>query len=80
MADMKLLHELLPDLVPPIDRTYPFNFLYNKSNLSVPEEIAFHEMFTRIHRVAKRPKKSENGARIPRIRDSVRVQGLPTGV
>ena len=52
VANSKVLHHLLPRLLPPIDRTYTFNFFYNRNMLSVPEETAFAEMYTRFHRLA----------------------------
>lgn len=52
VANTKTLHHLLPELVPPIDRTYTFNFFYGRNMLSISERDAFHEMFTRFHRVA----------------------------
>jgi len=56
VANTKTLHHLLPDLVPPIDRTYTYSFFYGcgkqRTNLSITERDAFHEMFTRFHRVA----------------------------
>ena len=52
VANTKTLHHLLPELVPPIDRTYTFNFFYGRNMLSITERDAFHEMFTRFHRIA----------------------------
>ena len=37
----KVLHHVLPDLVPPIDRQYTFKFFYGRTLLSIPEEVAF---------------------------------------
>jgi len=51
VANSKVIHHLLPRLLPPIDRTYTFNFFYNRNMLSIPEEVAFAEMFLRFHRV-----------------------------
>lgn len=53
VVNSKALHHLLPDLVPPIDREYTYQFFYNRKNLSIPERDAFREMFTRFQRVAK---------------------------
>lgn len=52
VANSKVLHHLLPRLIPPIDRTYTFNFFYNRNMLSIAEEDAFSEMFSRFHRIA----------------------------
>lgn len=52
VANSKVLHHLLPRLVPPIDRTYTFNFFYNRNTLSIAEDQAFFEMFLRLHSVA----------------------------
>ncbi len=51
-ANSKLLHHILPDLIPPIDRTYTFNFFYDRNMLSIPEEDAFSEIFQRLHKIA----------------------------
>lgn len=52
VANSKVLHHLLPRLMPPIDRTYTFNFFYNRNMLSISEEDAFIEMFSRFHTIA----------------------------
>jgi hypothetical protein len=52
VANSKVLHHVLPNLIPPIDRTYTFNFFYNRNSLSIGEEDAFSEMFFRFHRMA----------------------------
>lgn len=52
VANSKVLHHLLPRLLPPIDRTYTFNFFYNRNNLSISEADAFTEMYSRFHHVA----------------------------
>lgn len=52
VANSKVLHHLLPRLLPPIDRTYTFNFFYNRNMLSISEEAAFAEMYSRFHQVA----------------------------
>lgn len=57
VANSKVFHHILPNLVPPIDRTYTFNFFYNRNTLSISEERAFEEMFTRLHKVAVKNKK-----------------------
>ena len=52
VANSKVLHHLLPRLIPPIDRTYTFNFFYGRNMLSIAEEDAFYEMFSRFHMIA----------------------------
>lgn len=52
VANTKCLHHILPALVPPIDRTYTYNFFYGRTNLTIPEPVAFREMFTFLHRIA----------------------------
>lgn len=52
VANSKVLHHLLPRLIPPMDRTYTFNFFYNRNMLSIAEEDAFFEIFSRLHTIA----------------------------
>ena len=52
VANSKVLHHLLPRLIPPIDRTYTFDFFYNRNMLSIAEEDAFFEMFSRFQTIA----------------------------
>jgi hypothetical protein len=52
VANSKVIHHLLPRLLPPIDRTYTFNFFYSRNMLSISEEVAFSEMYSRLHQVA----------------------------
>lgn len=52
VANSKTLHHILPDLIPPIDRNYTFKFFYNRKELSISEEHAFYEIFSRFHSVA----------------------------
>jgi hypothetical protein len=52
VANSKVLHHLFPSLVPPIDRTYTFHFFYNRNILSIAEEEAFTEMFSRFYTIA----------------------------
>jgi len=56
VANSKVLHHILPDLIPPIDRTYTFNFFYNRNMLSIREEDAFFEMLLRFHGIASEQK------------------------
>jgi hypothetical protein len=46
VANSKALHHLLPSLVPPIDRTYTYNFLYNRNMLTLSESEAFQEIYS----------------------------------
>jgi hypothetical protein len=52
VANSKVMHHLLPRLIPPIDRTYTYNFFYNRNTLSIGENEAFEEMFFRFHKIA----------------------------
>jgi hypothetical protein len=54
VANSKTLHHLVPDLVPPIDRSYTYKSFYDRMMLSIPEKDAFREMFTRFHLIAAR--------------------------
>jgi hypothetical protein len=51
VANSKVIHHILPNLLPPIDRTYTYNFFYNRNMLSISEEEAFWEMFVRFYRI-----------------------------
>jgi hypothetical protein len=52
VANSKLLHHVLPDLVPPMDRQYTYRFFYGRTGLSIDEEVAFREMFGRLLEIA----------------------------
>lgn len=52
VANSKLLHYLLPELVPPIDREYTFQFFYGRNMLSIPEDVAFGEILMRLLHIA----------------------------
>jgi len=52
VANSKALHHLLPSLVPPIDRTYTYNFLYNRNMLTLSEEEAFQEIYFCFYNIA----------------------------
>lgn len=52
VANTKALHHLLPSLVPPIDRTYTYNFLYNRNMLTLSEGAAFEEMYLCFYDIA----------------------------
>lgn len=52
VANSKALHHLLPELIPPIDRTYAYSFFYDRVMLSIPDDEAFSEMFMRFHVIA----------------------------
>jgi hypothetical protein len=58
VANSKVIHHILPRLLPPIDRTYTFNFFYSRNMLSVPEEVAFAEMYSRFHQIGLANKES----------------------
>jgi hypothetical protein len=47
VAGTKLLHHLLPNLVPPMDRRYTLNFFYDNNNLNgrTSERSAFKQLF-----------------------------------
>jgi len=62
VANSKVLHHILPELVPPIDRTYTYDFFYNRNMLSISEEDAFAEMLTRLHRIAAKHKEMLHSA------------------
>lgn len=53
VANSKLLHHVLPNLVPPMDREYTFKFFYGRGMLSISEERAFREMFSRQIQIAR---------------------------
>jgi len=52
VANSKALHHLLPSLIPPIDRTYTYNFLYNRNMLTLSEGEAFEEMYLCFYDIA----------------------------
>ena len=52
VANSKALHHLLPSLVPPIDRSYTYNFFYNRTLLTLEEREAFQEMYSRLQFIA----------------------------
>ena len=52
VANSKALHQLLPMLVPPIDREYTYRFFCGRTMLSIQERAAFSEVFTRLLSVA----------------------------
>jgi hypothetical protein len=59
VANSKLLHHILPDLVPPIDREYTFRFFYERTTLTtIGEGLAFREMFLRLLRIGHRNKQA----------------------
>lgn len=53
VANTKALHHLLPDLVPPIDRTYTYSFFYDRTGLSLPEQEAFQEIYPQLAKLAR---------------------------
>jgi hypothetical protein len=52
VAGSKFLHHLLPDLVPPIDRQYTFNF-FTGQKLVPSDRAAFHDWFPRLANIGK---------------------------
>src|SRR3972149_6281579 len=48
----KALHHILPSLIPPIDRSYTYRFFYDRNMLSISENEALKEMYTRLHMIA----------------------------
>ena len=57
VSSTKVSHHLLPALLPPIDRQYSFNFFYGRQKLSISDDEAFDEMFSRIHRIGREGRK-----------------------
>jgi len=56
VACSKTLHHILPDLVPPIDRSYTYNFIYNRTMLSIDEKEAFKEICSVMHEIGAKNK------------------------
>ncbi len=52
VACSKTLHHILPDLIPPIDRSYTYNFFYNRTMLSITEKEALSEMYLMMYKIA----------------------------
>lgn len=52
VAGSKVLHHLLPDLIPPIDRTYTLTFFYSHKTLAAPEDKTFAEIFPLFRSIA----------------------------
>lgn len=50
----KALHHLLPDLVPPIDRTYTIRFFHENTTMSRGDEDAFREVYPALVEIAAR--------------------------
>jgi hypothetical protein len=48
----KVLHHILPDLVPPIDGEYTLNFFYSNKQINRPEKDIFLELFPQFHHLA----------------------------
>jgi hypothetical protein len=53
VAGSKFLHHLLPDLVPPIDRQYTFNFFTGQTQVP-SDRAAFHDWFPRLADIGRR--------------------------
>jgi len=56
VPNCKALHHILPKLIPPIDRTYTYNFFYGRNHLTISEMDAFFEMYERFRCIAKAQK------------------------
>ena len=54
VAGSKALHHVLPDLVPPIDRQYTFQFFTGQKSLYRGERVAFLEWFPLLCEIATR--------------------------
>jgi hypothetical protein len=54
VAGSKALHHLLPDLVPPIDRTYTIRFFHEKTLMPRGDEDAFREVYPALVEIASR--------------------------
>jgi hypothetical protein len=52
VAGSKTLHHLLPELIPPIDRTYTLTFFYSHKTLAAPEDKTFGEIFPLFRTIA----------------------------
>jgi|HubBroStandDraft_6_1064221.scaffolds.fasta_scaffold01128_5 hypothetical protein len=54
VAGSKVLHHLLPELVPPIDRQYTIRFFFHHKSMNQGDQIAFREMYPRFCEIANR--------------------------
>jgi hypothetical protein len=54
VAGTKALHHLLPDLIPPIDRTYTVRFFHENTLMNMGNEAAFKEIYPALVEIAER--------------------------
>ena len=54
VAGSKVLHHLLPELVPPIDRQYTIRFFFHHKNMNRGDQLAFEEIYPRFYEIATR--------------------------
>ena len=54
VAGTKALHHLLPDLIPPIDRTYTIRFFHENTFMPKGDEHAFKEVYPALVEIAAR--------------------------
>ena len=54
MTGTKALHHLLPELVPPIDRTYTIRFFHQNTTMPRGDEDAFREVYPALVEIAAR--------------------------
>ena len=62
VAGSKALHHVLPNLVPPIDRQYTFQFFTGQKAVTTGDERAFLEWFPYFAEIGKRAADEINGA------------------
>lgn len=62
VANSKALHHLLPDLIPPIDRTYTLRFFFNNTTIDGRDEQLFRTMYPLFANIAHRTKREIEGA------------------
>ncbi|GBE19119.1 hypothetical protein BMS3Abin16_01734 [archaeon BMS3Abin16] len=88
VGNSKTLHHLLPDLVPPMDRTYTLTFFYGNTNLnSDREKEKFLEIFENIYHICLKLKLNESDlgegffdTSIPKLIDNAIVGYMRDGV
>ena len=54
VAGTKALHHLLPDLIPPIDRTYTIRFFHENTLMPKGDEHAFKEVYPALVDIAEK--------------------------
>ena len=53
VGNSKVMHHLLPDLVPPIDGTHTLKFFYGHKNISKDESYIFLDCMEKFHQIAR---------------------------